>query len=84
MNSTVSWRPRIRCRHAVDQHADGEKVPEKVGISTLTGVSETASLTPNGRAAQARHPHPTIDDATAVQTASDTLCPGERANSQSN
>jgi O-methyltransferase involved in polyketide biosynthesis len=51
------------------EHADDEKVPKRVGISTLTGVSETALLTLNGRATQARHPHPIIDDAMAVQLA---------------
>lgn len=51
------------------ERADGEAVPKKVGTSTLTGVSETALQTLNGRAAQARHPHPIIDDAMAVQLA---------------
>ncbi|MCP3811919.1 class I SAM-dependent methyltransferase [Mycolicibacterium septicum] len=51
------------------EHADGEKVPETAAASALTGVSETALLTLNGRATQARHPHPIIDDAMAVQLA---------------
>lgn len=51
------------------EHADGEKVSKKAGASALTGVSETALLTLNGRATQARHPHPIIGDAMAVQLA---------------
>lgn len=51
------------------EHADGEKVPETAAASALTGVSETALLTLNGRATQARRPHPIIDDAMAVQLA---------------
>ncbi|WP_082940048.1 class I SAM-dependent methyltransferase [Mycolicibacterium peregrinum] len=51
------------------EHADDEKVPKKAEASALTGVSETALLTLNGRATQARHPRPIIDDAMAVQLA---------------
>lgn len=55
------------------EHADGEQtpetVPDKVDAGLLTGVSETALLTLNGRAVQARHPHAIIDDPMAVQLA---------------
>ncbi|MGY1988916.1 class I SAM-dependent methyltransferase [Mycolicibacterium fortuitum] len=51
------------------EHADDETVPKKAEASALTGISETALLTLNGRATQARHPHPIIDDAMAVQLA---------------
>jgi O-methyltransferase involved in polyketide biosynthesis len=53
----------------VVEHADDGKAPEKVDASVLTGVSETALLTLNGRATQARHLHPIIDDAMAVELA---------------
>ena len=39
----------------------------KIDASALAGVSETALLTLNGRAYQARHPHAIIDDPMAVQ-----------------
>ena len=44
-------------------HADGGKAD----ASILTGVSETALLTLNGRAYQARHPEAIIDDPMAVR-----------------
>ena len=44
-------------------HAAGDKAD----ASTLTGVSETALLTLNGRAHQARHPKPILDDPMAIQ-----------------
>lgn len=44
-------------------HADGEKVD----AGNLTGVSETALLTLNGRAYQARHREAIIDDPMAVR-----------------
>jgi O-methyltransferase involved in polyketide biosynthesis len=44
-------------------HADGDKAD----ASTLTGVSETALLTLNGRAHQARHPNAIIDDPMAIR-----------------
>ncbi|WP_267308350.1 class I SAM-dependent methyltransferase [Mycobacterium barrassiae] len=44
--------------------ADG---PDRVDASMLTGVSETALLTLNGRAHQARHPHAIIDDPMAIR-----------------
>ena len=40
--------------------------PEKVDAGALAGVSETALLTLNGRAYQARHPDAIIDDPMAV------------------
>ncbi len=40
---------------------------DKADASTLTGVSETALLTLNGRAHQARHPHAIIDDPMAIR-----------------
>jgi O-methyltransferase involved in polyketide biosynthesis len=45
------------------EHADREKAD----ASTLTGVSETALLTLNGRAHQARHPQAIINDAMAIR-----------------
>lgn len=58
---------------AVVEHQDGEQAPDtvpgKIDASPLTGVSETALLTLNGRAAQARHPHAIIDDPMAVHMA---------------
>ncbi|MGU3500501.1 class I SAM-dependent methyltransferase [Mycobacterium sp. C31M] len=39
----------------------------KVDASSLTGVSETALLTLNARAYQARHPDPVIDDPMAIR-----------------
>ncbi|ORB28847.1 class I SAM-dependent methyltransferase [Mycolicibacterium parafortuitum] len=39
----------------------------KIDASALAGVSETALLTLNGRAYQARHPHAIIDDPMAVR-----------------
>lgn len=39
----------------------------KVDASSLTGVSETALLTLNARAHQARHPDPVIDDPMAIR-----------------
>ena len=42
---------------------------DKADASTLTGVSETALLTLNGRAHQARHPHAIIDDPMAIRLA---------------
>lgn len=45
--------------------ADGERVD----AGSLTGVSETALLTLNARAYQARHPNPVIDDPMAIQLA---------------
>jgi O-methyltransferase involved in polyketide biosynthesis len=47
----------------VVDHADGGKAH----AGTLTGVSETALLTLNGRAHQARHPNAIIDDPMAIQ-----------------
>ncbi|WP_197376250.1 class I SAM-dependent methyltransferase [Mycolicibacterium baixiangningiae] len=44
-------------------HADGEKAD----AGTLSGVSETALLTLNGRAHQARHPKAIIDDPMAIR-----------------
>jgi len=44
-------------------HAAGDKAD----ASTLTGVSETALLTLNGRAHQARHPKPILDDPMAIR-----------------
>ena len=44
-------------------HADGAKAD----ASTLIGVSETALLTLNGRAYQARHPRAIIDDPMAIR-----------------
>jgi O-methyltransferase involved in polyketide biosynthesis len=44
-------------------HADGEKAD----AGTLTGVSETALLTLNGRASQARHPDAIIEDPMAIR-----------------
>lgn len=44
-------------------HADGDKAD----ASTLVGVSETALLTLNGRAYQARHPRAIIDDPMAIR-----------------
>lgn len=44
-------------------HTDGAKAD----ASTLTGVSETALLTLNGRAHQARHPQAIIDDPMAIR-----------------
>ncbi|GFG48620.1 methyltransferase [Mycolicibacterium agri] len=44
-------------------HADGEKID----ASALEGVSETALLTLNGRAHQARHPKAIIDDPMAIR-----------------
>jgi len=44
-------------------HADGAKAD----ASTLTGVSETALLTLNGRAHQARHPKAILDDPMAIR-----------------
>ncbi|WP_210436680.1 class I SAM-dependent methyltransferase [Mycolicibacterium neworleansense] len=41
----------------------------RVDASALTGVSETALLTLNGRAHQARHPHAIIDDPMAIELA---------------
>ncbi len=41
----------------------------RVDAGTLTGVSETALLTLNGRAHQARHPHAILDDPLAIQLA---------------
>ncbi|WKG03496.1 class I SAM-dependent methyltransferase [Mycolicibacterium sp. HK-90] len=41
----------------------------RVDAGTLTGVSETALLTLNGRAHQARHPRAIIDDPLAVRVA---------------
>jgi O-methyltransferase involved in polyketide biosynthesis len=48
----------VRVDHAHDEKADA---------STLTGVSETALLTLNGRAYQARHPQAIIDDPMAIR-----------------
>ncbi|TPG34945.1 class I SAM-dependent methyltransferase [Mycolicibacterium hodleri] len=42
---------------------------DKADASTLTGVSETALLTLNGRAHQARHPQAIIDDPVAIRLA---------------
>lgn len=47
----------------VVDHADGDKAH----AGTLTGVSETALLTLNGRAHQARHANAIIDDPMAIQ-----------------
>ena len=44
-------------------HAAGDKAD----ASTLTGVSETALLTLNGRAHQARQPKPILDDPMAIR-----------------
>ncbi|BBX19584.1 class I SAM-dependent methyltransferase [Mycolicibacterium duvalii] len=41
--------------------------PNKVDAGSLTGVSETALLTLNGRAFQARHPRAIIDDPMAIR-----------------
>ncbi|GLP76674.1 O-methyltransferase [Mycobacterium antarcticum] len=40
---------------------------DKADASTITGISETALLTLNGRATQARHPRAIIDDPMAIQ-----------------
>ncbi|MCG7610959.1 class I SAM-dependent methyltransferase [Mycobacterium sp. CnD-18-1] len=47
------------------------ELPEggRADAGSLTGVSETALLTLNGRAHQARHPHAIIDDPMAVELA---------------
>jgi len=45
------------------EHADGGRLD----ASVLTGVSETALLTLNGRAHQARHPDAIIDDPMAIR-----------------
>lgn len=42
---------------------------DKADASSLTGVSETALLTLNGRAFQARHPNAIIDDPMAIRLA---------------
>ncbi|GAT17577.1 O-methyltransferase domain-containing protein [Mycolicibacterium thermoresistibile] len=44
-----------------------ESNPDKLDASTLSGVSETALMTLYGRAEQARHPQPIIDDPMAVR-----------------
>ncbi|MGB0970073.1 MAG: class I SAM-dependent methyltransferase [Mycobacterium sp.] len=46
----------------------------KVDASLLTGVSETALLTLNGRAHQARHPNAIIDDPMAIRLAEAIDC----------
>lgn len=46
----------------------------KADASLLTGVSETALLTLNGRAHQARHPEAIIDDPMAIQLADAIDC----------
>lgn len=48
-------------------HPDSEKVAGKIDAGTLSGVSETALLTLNGRACQARHPQAIIDDPMAIR-----------------
>ena len=53
----------------MDHPADG-----KADASLLTGVSETALLTLNGRAYQARHPNAIIDDPMAIQLADAIDC----------
>mgnify|MGYP003419401826 FL=1 len=50
-------------RFGLVDSADGGKAD----ASTLTGVSETALLTLNGRAHQARHPNAIIDDPMAIR-----------------
>jgi O-methyltransferase involved in polyketide biosynthesis len=45
----------------------GADSPDRVDASMLTGVSETALLTLNGRAHQARHPQAIIDDPVAIR-----------------
>ncbi|CAN5580939.1 class I SAM-dependent methyltransferase [soil metagenome] len=47
------------------EHTEGDKAD----ASSLTGVSETALLTLNGRAFQARHPNAIIDDPMAIRLA---------------
>ncbi|GJF13017.1 O-methyltransferase [Mycolicibacterium cyprinidarum] len=47
---------------------------DKADSSLLTGVSETALLTLNGRAYQARHPNAIIDDPVAIQLADAIDC----------
>ena len=53
----------------MDHPADG-----KADASLLTGVAETALLTLNGRAYQARHPNAIIDDPMAIQLADAIDC----------
>ena len=53
----------------MDHPADG-----KADASLITGVSETALLTLNGRAYQARHPNAIIDDPMAIQLADAIDC----------
>lgn len=67
LNKRAARRLRRRCPRAgtldpVD-HADGRKA----GDVALSGVSETALLTLNGRAYQARHPNAIIDDPMAIR-----------------
>ncbi|MGB0436314.1 MAG: class I SAM-dependent methyltransferase [Mycobacterium sp.] len=57
----------------MDHPADG-----KADASLLTGVSETALLTLNGRAYQARHPDAIIDDPMAIQLADAIDCDYEK------
>ncbi|GJF16728.1 O-methyltransferase [Mycolicibacterium cyprinidarum] len=51
-----------------------EPAGAKADSSLLTGVSETALLTLNGRAYQARHPNAIIDDPMAIQLADAIDC----------